>query len=183
MRMNRGRAKGQLALIIAVTLVCGSVFLIFILRDGRRLAFGPCIPGREGVAEGVSGEAKELLGISDFETSNNAIRDLEAEIVHPRLVAALQALTEEHQICLDTFKECHRFLPGVADGPLSPAGYDDAGVLFSEDTRSGSKIQHGAKRVNPQEAGNVIGLEARLLRHFSRAVTLMQPGQTVEGFK
>jgi hypothetical protein len=183
MRMNRSRSKGRLALSIAVMLVCGSVFLIFVLRDGRRLAFGPCISRRKGVAKGVCGEAKELLKTSNFEASNKAIRDLEAGFVDPRHVAALPAFTEEHRICLDTFKEGHRFLPGVADSPLVPAGYGDAGVLFSQYTRSGSKVPHGAKRVNPQEAGSVIGLEARLHRYFSRAVTLVQPGQTLEGFK
>lgn len=128
-RTNRGRANDRLALIIAVMLICGLVFLIFILGDGRRLALGPCIPGREGVAEGVSGEAKELLETSNFEASTKAIRDLEAGIVDPRLVAALQAVTEEHRICVDTFKEGHRFLPGAAEGPLIPAGYGDAGGL------------------------------------------------------
>lgn len=105
MRMNRGRTKGRLELIIAMVLVYGSVFLIFVLRDGRRLAFGPYISRRKGGVKGVSGGAKELLETSNFEASNKAIRDLDAGFVDSRLVAALQALTEEHRSCLDTLRK------------------------------------------------------------------------------
>lgn len=167
-----------------MVLVCGSVFLIFVLRcDRRPLAFGPGISRRKEVAKGVSGEAKELLETSNLETSNKATRDLEAGFVDPRLVAALEALEEEHRIYLGTFKEGHLFLAGVANSPLIPANYGDAGVLFSEYTRFGRKIPHSAKRVNPQKVGSVIGLKTRLLRYFSGAISLVQPGQTLEGFK
>ncbi len=128
-RTNRGRANDRLALIIAVMLICGLVFLIFILGDGRRLALGPCIPGREGVAEGVSGEAKELLEIPNFEASPKAIGDLKAGIVDPRLVSTLQLVAEEHRICVDAFKEGHYFLPGTPDGPLIPDSYGNVGGL------------------------------------------------------
>ena len=90
---------------------------------------GRCIPGREGVAEGVNGEAKELLETRNFEASPKAIGDLEAGVVDERLVAALQAVTEEHRICVDAFKEGHYFLPGVPDGPFIPDSYGNAGGL------------------------------------------------------
>jgi hypothetical protein len=169
---NKGRVKYRLALIIAMMLICSSVFLLFVLGDGRRLALGPCIPSRDGVAKGVSGAAKELLEASNFEASKKAIRDLEA---------TPQAVTEEHQICVDTFKEGHRFLPGVKDGPLIPTGYGDAGVLLKY-TRSSTEAPRRAKRGDPQ-ARTVIYVEAHSLGFFSRAANLVQPGQTLEGFK
>src|ERR687886_221191 len=84
---------------------------------------------RQGAAEGVSGEAKELLETPNFEASPKAIGDLEAGSVDERLVAALQVVAEEHRICVDAFKEGHYFLPGVKDGPFIPASYGDAGGL------------------------------------------------------
>jgi hypothetical protein len=112
-------------LIMAAVLLCGLVVLI-VLRDAGRLALGPCVPGREGAAEGVSGEAKELLETRNFEASSKAIGDLKAGIVDKRLVTTLQRVTEEHRICVDAFKEGHYFLPGIPDGPLIPANYGDA---------------------------------------------------------
>ena len=158
----KGWAKNRLALVIAVTLICTSVFLLFVLGDGQRLALRPCIPSHEEVAEGVSGAVKELLETSNFEASKKAIRDLEAGIVDPRLVTTLQALTEEHQICVDTFKEGHRFLPGVEDGPLIPSGYGDAGALFSKYTRSSTEVLHRAERRDTQVRG-VINVGASVL--------------------
>ena len=73
----------------------------------------------------------------------------------PRLVTTLQALTEEHQICVDTFKEGHRFLPGVEDGPLIPSGYGDAGALFSKYTRSSTEVLHRAERRDTQVRGGI----------------------------
>jgi hypothetical protein len=162
-------------------LICTSAFLLFVLGGGQRLALGPCIPGREEVAEGVSGAVKELLETSNLEAPKKAIRDLEAGIVDPRLVTTLQALTEEHQICVDTFKEGHRFLPGVEDGPLIPSGYGDAGALLKY-TRSSTEIPYQAKRGDPQVRG-VVNVGASVLIYFSRAVSLVHPGQTLEGFK
>lgn len=115
-------------ILVAVAILCGLVFL-FVLWEGGRLTLGPCTPGREGIAEGASGLAKELLETRNFEASPNAIGDLEAGIVDERLVMTLQAITEEHRICVDTFKEGHYFLPGVPDGPLIPDGYGEAGGL------------------------------------------------------
>jgi hypothetical protein len=119
----------QLLLILAaVAILCGLVFL-FVLWESGRLALGPCTPGREGAAEGVSGEAKELLETRNFEASPKAIGDLKAGIVDERLATALQAITEEHRICVDAFKEGHYFLPGIPDGPLIPETYGNAGGL------------------------------------------------------
>jgi hypothetical protein len=124
---KRGLGQPSPILVVAAILLCGLALLI-LLRDGR-LALGPCIPGREGAAEGVSGEAKELLETPNFEASPKAIGDLEAGSVDERLVAALQVVAEEHRICVDAFKEGHYFLPGVKDGPFIPASYGDAGGL------------------------------------------------------
>jgi len=44
-------------------------------------------------------------------------------------VAVLLAITKEHRICVDAFKEGHYFLPGVPDGPRIPDGYGEAGGL------------------------------------------------------
>lgn len=87
------------------------------------------MPGREGAAEGVSGEAKRLLETPNFEASSKAIEDLKAGIVDPRLVATLRLVVQEHRICVDAFKEGHYFLPGVPDGPLIPDDYGEAGGL------------------------------------------------------
>ena len=119
----------RLILILAAVAMLCALVVLFILWESGRLALGPCIPGREGAAEGVSGEAKELLETRNFEASSKAIGDLKAGIVDERLVTTLQAITEEHRVCVDAFKEGHYFLPGVPDGPLIPEGYGDAGGL------------------------------------------------------
>jgi hypothetical protein len=119
----------RLILILAAAAMLCALVVLFILWESGRLALGPCIPGREGAAEGVSGEAKELLETRNFEASSKAIGDLKAGIVDERLVTTLQAITEEHRVCVDAFKEGHYFLPGVPDGPLIPEGYGDAGGL------------------------------------------------------
>jgi hypothetical protein len=82
--------------------------------------------------------------------------------VDPRLVPTLQALTEEHQICVDTFKEGLRFLPGVEDGPSIPNGYGDTGALFSKYTRSSTEVLHRAERRDTQVRG-VINVGASVL--------------------
>ncbi len=119
----------RLILILAAVAMLCALVVLFILWESGRLALGPCIPGREGAAEGVSGEAKELLETRNFEASSKAIGDLKAGIVDERLVSTLQTITEEHRVCVDAFKEGHYFLPGVPDGPLIPEGYGDAGGL------------------------------------------------------
>ncbi|MBA2442241.1 MAG: hypothetical protein H0V53_07540 [Rubrobacter sp.] len=50
-------------------------------------------------------------------------------MVDERLVSALLAVSEDHGICVDAFKEGHYFLPGVEDGPEIPEGYGEAGGL------------------------------------------------------
>ena len=128
-RVNKSPRRTRLASILAAAvLLCGLVFLI-VLWDRGKLTLGPCIPGREGAAEGVNGEAKKLLEARNFEASPKAIGDLKAGVVDERLVAALQAVTEEHRICVDASKEGHSFLPGVPDGPFIPDSYGDAGGL------------------------------------------------------
>ena len=112
----------------AFVLLCGLVFLV-VVWDRGKLAFGPCIQGGERIAEGASGEARELLETRNFEASRKAIGDLKGGIVDERLVATLQAITNEHKVCVDAFKEGHYFLPGVPDGPLIPDSYGDAGGL------------------------------------------------------
>ena len=113
---------------IAAALLGGLVFLIF-FGDGGRLALGPCVPGREGAGEGVSGGAGELLETRNFEASRRAIGDLQDGAVDERLVTTLQTVAGEHRVCVDAFKEGHYFLPGVEDGPLIPKGYGKAGGL------------------------------------------------------
>jgi hypothetical protein len=71
----------------------------------------------------------ELLETRNFEASRKAIGDLKGGIVDERLVTSLQAITEEHRVCVDAFKEGHYFLPGVPDGPLIPDSYGNAGGL------------------------------------------------------
>ena len=99
-----------------------------------------------------------------------------------RLVTTLQTVTEEHRICVDSFKEGHYFLPGVEDGPLIPEGYGKAGALFSKYTRFSAEVPYRVEWGDPQ-ARIVVGLEARLLGYLSEAVGLEQLGQTLEGFK
>ena len=77
----------------------------------------------------VSPEVRRLLDDPDFGTSGEAAGDLRAGIVDERLVETLRAVTEEHRICVDAFKEGHYFIEGVEDGPRIPEGYGEAGGL------------------------------------------------------
>jgi hypothetical protein len=74
-------------------------------------------------------EVKDLLDNPDFGASSEAANDLRSGIVDPRLVEALRAVTREHRICVDAFKEGHYFIEGVEDGPRIPEGYGEAGGL------------------------------------------------------
>lgn len=126
---SRGSCLRRLVpVVVAAALLGGLAFLVY-FGDGRRLALGPCIPGREGAAEGASGGARELLETRNFEASRGAKADLRDGVVDERLVATLQTVAEEHRICVDAFKEGHYFMPGVEDGPLIPEGYGEAGGL------------------------------------------------------
>ena len=119
----------RLILILAAVALFGGLVLLLVLWESGRLPTGPCIRGGERIAEGATGEARELLETRNFEASRNAIGDLKGSVVDERLVTTLQAVTEEHRICVDSFKEGHYFLPGVPDGPLIPDSYGSAGGL------------------------------------------------------
>ncbi len=80
-------------------------------------------------SESKSAEVRRLLESPNFGATSQAERDLEKGVVDRRLVATLRVLTEEHRICVQTFKEGHSFLPGVPDGPRIPEGYGKAGGL------------------------------------------------------
>jgi hypothetical protein len=85
------------------------------------------LKGEEG--RQTSPEVGKLLKSSNFGATPQAAGDLEQGVVDERLVAALGVLTQEHRICVETFKEGHYFLPGVPDGPRIPEGYGKAGGL------------------------------------------------------
>ena len=72
---------------------------------------------------------RKLLKNDNFGATPQAVRDLERGLVDRRPVATLRTLTREHRICVQVFKEGHRFLPGVEDGPRIPEGYGKAGGL------------------------------------------------------
>jgi len=136
-RNRRGGARplGGLALVLVVAALCGAVFLAFVFGDVGRLAPGPCSWSFGGGRGGGSGEAGELLESPNFEASAAAAEDLRSGVVDERLVSALLEVTEEHEICVDAFKEGHYFLSGVKDGPFIPDGYGEAGALFLIYTR------------------------------------------------
>lgn len=73
--------------------------------------------------------AQQLLSRPNFGATPEAAGDLEAGIVDERLISTLLTVSEEHSICIQTFKEGHRFLPGEEDGPTIPEGYGAAGGL------------------------------------------------------
>jgi hypothetical protein len=74
-------------------------------------------------------EVRALLENANFGATPQAVRDLERGVVDRRLVATLRDLTREQRICVQAFKEGHRFLPGIEDGPRIPEGYGKAGGL------------------------------------------------------
>lgn len=113
----------------AVAVLLGGVFLLF-FEGGRELVPGRCPTGFFGPStEGVSGETRQLLENPNFEATPAAARDLRVGVVDSRLVGTLRAIAEEHRVCVVAFKEGHRFVPGVEDGPLIPEGYGEAGGL------------------------------------------------------
>ena len=69
---------------------------------------------------------RKLLKTPTFGATPQATGDLERGVVDKRLISALQVLSEEHRICVQTFKVGHSFLPGVPDGPRIPEGYGKA---------------------------------------------------------
>lgn len=74
-------------------------------------------------------ETQRLLTRPSFGATPQAAGDLEAGIVDERLTSTLLTISKEQTICVQTFKEGHRFLPGVEDGPTIPEGYGEAGGL------------------------------------------------------
>jgi hypothetical protein len=126
--------------ILIVALLLGGVLSLFALGrlDEERLA-PACPPGfghgiwdlgfLEDDDASAGDPAQNLLDNPNFGASPEAAGDLEAGIVDKRLVAALQAVTREHRICVDAFKEGHYFFPGAPEGPRVPEGYGEAGGL------------------------------------------------------
>ncbi len=94
--------------------------------DGLDIEFGDFFGGDE---EPVSSEVRELLDDPNFGASTQAAEDLRSGIVDPRIVETLKAVTAEHEICVDAFKEGHYFIEGVEDTPVIPDGYGGAGGL------------------------------------------------------
>ena len=123
--------------LIAALLAASALLLAACNSDGRSPACPP------GVGRGlwdldlpwsqddtpVDAGAKGLLENPNFGATPQAARDLEAGVVNGRLVATLRAVTEEHRVCVEAFKEGHYFEPGVPDGPRIPEGYGEAGGL------------------------------------------------------
>jgi hypothetical protein len=126
--------------ILIVALLLGAALSVFALErlDEGRLA--PACP--PGFGRGIwdldffeeddaspGGTVQKLLDNPNFGASPDAAGDLKAGKVDERLVAALRAVTREHRLCVDAFKEGHYFLPGVPEGPRIPEGYGEAGGL------------------------------------------------------
>jgi hypothetical protein len=127
--------------IIRAALLLGAVLLLVSCGSRGAVDLSPACP--LGVGGGIwnlssqtgddarpgSAEVRELLESPNFGATPQAAGDLERGVVDGRLVAALAVLTEEHRVCVDTFKKGHHFLPGVPDGPRIPNGYGKAGGL------------------------------------------------------
>ena len=123
--------------ILAPALVLGCELLVLAcdtLEGERRSPACPPGVGRGiwdlvvGAGQG-SGEVRTLLQEPNFGASLEAAGDLRAGIVDQRLVVVLRAITREHRVCVNAFKEGHHFVPGVPDGPRIPEGYGEAGGL------------------------------------------------------
>ena len=135
--MRRGR------FLAAVAALCvGTIFAVSCERLGGRggESLNPACPpglGRGIFDRGLFGKdgprgprpVRRLLNNPDFGASGEAVMDLRAGIVDPRLVETLRAVTRQHRVCVDAFKEGHYFIPGVEDGPRIPEGYGEAGGL------------------------------------------------------
>ena len=127
--------------IVSATLLLGAVLLLVSCGNVGEVDLSPACP--PGVGRGIwdpgspkgddvksaSTEVRKLLENPNFGATLQAAGDLERGVVDTRLVAALQLISEEHRICVQTFKKGHYFLPGVPDGPRIPEGYGKAGGL------------------------------------------------------
>jgi hypothetical protein len=124
----------------AITLLLGGALLLGALWSVEEVRWeAPACP--HGVGHGLqdlrflkdndagpaSSQAQKLLNRPNFGATSKAAEDLEDGIVDERLVATLLTVTEEHSVCVRSFKEGHRILPGVEDGPRIPEGYGNAG--------------------------------------------------------
>lgn len=89
--------------------------------DLRWLANGEPNPAATGT--------EKLLSRPNFGATPEAADDLETGVADERIVSTLLAVSKEHSVCVQTFKEGHSFLPGVADGPTIPEDYGEAGGL------------------------------------------------------
>jgi len=74
----------------------------------------PAVPG--------SGSAEELLRDLNFQASPGSVEDLRTGIVDERLVAALQAITEEHAIYVSAIKTDHPFGPTIPESYIGASG-------------------------------------------------------------
>jgi hypothetical protein len=125
--------------VVGAALLLGAALLVTACGSLEDVDFSPACP--TGVGRGLwdpgslrengrgSPEVRDLLENPNFGVTPQAARDLERGIVDGRLVATLRIVTQEHRICVEAFKEGHRFLPGVEDGPRIPEGYGKAGGL------------------------------------------------------
>ena len=86
-------------------------------------------------------DAERLLSRPNFGATSQAAGDLEDGIVDGRMISTLLTISEEHSICVQTFKEGHCFLPGVEDGPTIPEGYGNSGG-FSKQPLLRSRHRH-----------------------------------------
>jgi hypothetical protein len=127
--------------IVSAALLLGVVLLLVSCGNLGNVDFTPaCPPGvgrgmwdpgslEGGGARTTSTNVRKLLENSNFGATPQAADDLKRGVVDERLVATLGTLTQDHRICVQTFKEGHYFLPGVPDGPRIPKGYGKAGGL------------------------------------------------------
>jgi hypothetical protein len=84
---------------------------------------------KNGEASTTTTGPEKLLSRPNFGATSQAAGDLESGVVDERMISTLLTISEKHSICVQTFKEGHRFLPGVEDGPTIPEGYGDSGGL------------------------------------------------------
>lgn len=127
---------------LAVVLLVGGAALAIAFWGAENVRWGePACP--PGVGHGLwdlrwldnpdapppTTDAQRLLTRPSFGATPQAVGDLEAGVVDERLASTLLTISERQTICVETFKEGHRFLPGVEDGPTIPEGYGEAGGL------------------------------------------------------
>jgi collagen type III alpha len=90
-------------------------------RTGGGSGGASTLNGGEQTAPG-SGDASDLLDHPNFEASPGSEGDLRSGIVDERLVAALQAITEEHAIYVSAIRTDHPFGPTIPEGYIGASG-------------------------------------------------------------